>query len=79
MSVREALMGDIIRPGKVPMQLAGEVIGTAPIGRVDVLHGTRVAQTVRPFAAADLGRRVRVYGKARNIAAAAARRCCRES
>ena len=60
MSVREALMGDIIRPGKVPMQLAGEVIGTAPIGRVDVLHGTRVAQTVRPFAAADLGRRVRV-------------------
>src|SRR5262249_38519324 len=60
LSVREALMGDIIRPGKVPMQLAGEVIGTAPIDRVDVLHGTRVAQTVRPFAAADLGRRVRV-------------------
>src|SRR5262245_22936460 len=42
------------------MQLAAEVIGTAPIDRVDVLHGTRVAQTVRPFAAADLGRRVRV-------------------
>jgi hypothetical protein len=60
LSVREALMGDIIRPGKVPMQLAAEVIGTAPIDRVDVLHGTRVAQTVRPFAAADLGRRVRV-------------------
>jgi hypothetical protein len=60
LSVREALMGDIIRPGKVPMQLAAEVIGTAPIDRVDVLHGTRVAQTVRPFTAADLGRRVRV-------------------
>jgi hypothetical protein len=53
-------MGDIIRPGKVPMRLAAEVIGTAPIDRVDVLHGTRVAQTVRPFSAADLGRRVRV-------------------
>ena len=60
LSVREALMGDIIRPGKGPMQLAAEVIGTAPIDRVDVLHGTRVAQTVRPFTAADLGRRVRV-------------------
>jgi hypothetical protein len=58
--VREALMGDIIRPGSVPMRLTAEVIGTAPIERVDVLHGTRVAQTVRPFAAADLGRRVRV-------------------
>jgi hypothetical protein len=59
-SVREAHMGDIIRPGSVPMRLTAEVIGTAPIDRVDVLHGTRVAQTVRPFAAADLGRRVRV-------------------
>jgi hypothetical protein len=59
-TVREASMGDIIRPGSVPMRLAVEVIGTAPIDRVDVLHGTRMAQTVRPFTAADLGRRVRV-------------------
>jgi hypothetical protein len=58
--VREALMGDIIRPGSVPMRLAAEVMGTAPIERVDVLHGTRVVQSARPFAAADLGRRVRV-------------------
>jgi len=59
-AMREAHMGDIIRPGTVPMRLTAEVIGTAPIDRVDVLHGTRVAQTVRPFGAADLGRRVRV-------------------
>ena len=58
--VREASMGDIIRPGSVPMRLAAEAIGTAPLERVDVLHGTKVVQTVRPFAAADLGRRVRV-------------------
>jgi hypothetical protein len=58
--VREALMGDIIRPGSVPMRLAAEAIGTAPLERLDVLHGTKVMQTVRPFAAADLGRRVRV-------------------
>src|SRR6516225_7405565 len=53
-------MGDIIRPGKVPMRLAIEVIGTAPIERMDLLHGVNVVQTARPFTAADLGRRVRV-------------------
>ena len=37
-----------------------EVIGTAPIERFDVLHGTKVVKTVRPYSAADLGRRVRV-------------------
>jgi hypothetical protein len=60
LSVREALMGDIIRPGSVPMRLVAEAIGTAPIERIEVLHGTEVAQAARPFAAADLGRRVRV-------------------
>jgi hypothetical protein len=42
------------------MRLTAEVIGTAPIERVDVLHGTSVARTVRPYGASDLGRRVRV-------------------
>jgi Protein of unknown function (DUF3604) len=59
-AVHEAMMGDIIRPASVPMRLAAEITGTAPIERVDVLHGTRIAQTVRPYFAADLGRRVRV-------------------
>jgi Protein of unknown function (DUF3604) len=59
-AVHEALMGDIIRPGAVPMRLATEVIGTAPIERLDVLHGAKVVQTARPFVASDLGRRVRV-------------------
>jgi hypothetical protein len=59
-AVRSAQMGDIIRPGAVPMTLSAEVIGTAPVERVDVLHGKQVVKTVRPFAAADLGRRVRV-------------------
>ena len=58
--VREAMMGDIIRPGPVPMQLDVEIIGTAPVERLDVLRGTQVAQTVRPYTAADLGRRVRL-------------------
>jgi hypothetical protein len=59
-TVRDALMGDIIRPDATPMHLQAEVIGTEPIERVDVLHGPTVVQTVRPFASADLGRRVRV-------------------
>src|SRR5256885_8636256 len=42
------------------MRLSAEIIGTAPIERVEVLHGTRVAQTVRPYVHADLGCRVRV-------------------
>jgi hypothetical protein len=44
----------------VPMRLSAEVIGTAPVERVDIMHGTSVAQTIRPYRAADLGRRVRV-------------------
>lgn len=59
-AVREVLMGDIIRPGSVPMKLAIEVIGTAPVERIDVLLGTQIVQTARPYSAADLGRRVRV-------------------
>jgi hypothetical protein len=58
--VREAMMGDIIRPLSVPMRLSVEVIGTASLERVDVFHGTEVVQSARPFAATDLGRRVRI-------------------
>src|SRR4029453_157107 len=47
--VREAMMGDIIQPGSVPMQLAVEIIGTAPVERLDVLCGTQLVQTVRPY------------------------------
>ncbi len=78
--VREAMMGDIIRPKAVPMTLAAEVIGTAPLDRVDVLHGTAscaVGASVRrrPISAAGC----ESYGRARNIADAAARRCGRAS
>jgi hypothetical protein len=58
--VREAMMGDIIRPRNVPMTVFVDVVGTAPLERVDVLHGTRVFETARPFSASDLNRRVRV-------------------
>jgi hypothetical protein len=59
-AVHRAMMGDIIRPGGVAMRVAAEVIGTAPIERVDVLHGISIAQTFRPYGTSELGRRVRV-------------------
>src|SRR2546430_3490701 len=59
-AAREASMGDIIRPGSVPMRLTAEVIRTAAVQRLDVLHGAKIVQTARPFTAADLGRRVRL-------------------
>jgi hypothetical protein len=58
--VKDATMGDIVRAGAAPMRLSVEAIGTAPIERIDVLYGTEIAETVRPYAASDLGRRVRV-------------------
>ena len=71
----QAMMGDIVRPGRAPMRLAAEVIGTAPIERVDVLHGTRVARrfaaTRPPISAAACV----CCGRAPSIAGAGARRC----
>jgi hypothetical protein len=58
--VQAAQIGDIIRPGGAAMRLSAEVIGTAPIDRIDIFHGNRIVKTVRPYAAVDLGRRVRV-------------------
>jgi hypothetical protein len=60
LAVRDAQMGDIIRPRGATMRLSAEVIGTAPVEHVDVLHGTEVVHSVRPFGRSDLGRRVRV-------------------
>jgi hypothetical protein len=57
---REVAMGGIVRAGSVPMRLAAEVIGTAPVERVEVFEGKQLVKTVRPFTAPDLGRRVRV-------------------
>jgi len=58
--VSEALMGDIIRTKGVPMTLHVEAMATAPLERIDVLHGTKVVQSERPFGGAELGRRIRV-------------------
>lgn len=52
-------MGDIVQPGDAEMRLEIETIGSAPIERVDVFHGPRLAQTHLP--AGEGNRRIRMH------------------
>ena len=54
------LMGDIARVADDEVELAIEVIGSAPIERLDVFDGLDLLETVRPYGAGDLGRRLRL-------------------
>ena len=53
-------MGDIARVADGEVELAIEVVGSAPIERLDIFDGLDLIETVRPYAAGDLGRRVRL-------------------
>src|SRR4029453_10676735 len=57
---RRLLMGDIARVTDDEVELDIEVVGSAPIGRLDIYDGLDLLETVRPYTAADLGRRVRL-------------------
>ncbi|MEM6934723.1 MAG: DUF3604 domain-containing protein, partial [Pseudomonadota bacterium] len=59
--VREAVMGDIVYPRDNRATLAVSVRAPAPVERVDLLDGPVLLHTWRPYRAADLGRRLRVY------------------
>ena len=54
------LMGDIARVGDDEAELAIEVIGSAPIERIDIYDGLDLIETVRPYGPDELGRRVRL-------------------
>jgi hypothetical protein len=54
------LMGDIACVADGEVELAIEVIGSAPIERLDIYDGLDLIETVRPYAAGDLGKRVRL-------------------
>ncbi len=69
-----AMMGDVIEVGADTPVLHGQVAGTAPIERIDVLNGTKIVKTIRPYAKADLGNRIKVVwsgaevrGRARKV------------
>jgi hypothetical protein len=57
---RRLIMGDIARAADSEVDLAIEVIGSAPIERLDIFDGLNLIDTVRPYDAADLGTRVRL-------------------
>ena len=58
--VREAIMGDVIATGAAALDLSVSVRGTAPLLRVEIRNGMKTVRTLRPYGAADLGRRTRV-------------------
>ena len=57
---RRLLMGDIGRIAESEVELCVEVIGSAPIERLDLWDGLDHLETIRPYAAAELGARVRL-------------------
>jgi len=57
---REAMMGDILRSGADHVTFALEVVGAAPIERLEIRNGLELLETVRPYGDAELGRRIRV-------------------
>jgi hypothetical protein len=59
-SSRRLIMGDIARVGDEEVELAVDVAASAPIERVDIYDGIDVVETVRPYAAQQLGNRVRL-------------------
>jgi hypothetical protein len=59
-TARRLRMGDVAQVSEETVRLDVEVVGSAPIERLDVFAGRELIETVRPFAAADLGRRVRL-------------------
>ena len=56
---RRLMMGDIARVADTEVDLAIEVVGSGPVERLDVFDGLELIETVRPYAAGDLGARVR--------------------
>ena len=57
---RSLMMGDIARVADDEIQFDVEAVGSAPIERIDVFDGLNLIATTRPYAEADLGRRIRV-------------------
>jgi len=55
-----ALMGDIVHLPQGEAMLHVAVSAPAPIERLEVFNGLDLIETIRPYAPADLGRRIRV-------------------
>ena len=58
--VRSAMMGDILRTADGEVTFEIDIVGSAPIERVEIRNRTEVLETVRPYEAKQLGRRIRL-------------------
>jgi hypothetical protein len=58
--VTRATMGDIVRIDGASATIRVRIDAAAPIERVDLRCGPRTLETIRPYAAAELGARIRV-------------------
>lgn len=57
----EAMMGDILTGvGDATCRFAAELSAAAPIERIELRNRLALLETIRPYGAADLGRRIRV-------------------
>ena len=56
----QALMGDIVHLPEGDAALEVDIRTNAPVERVEIFNGERLVETVRPYAQADLGPRIRV-------------------
>jgi hypothetical protein len=57
---RRLLMGDIARVSDEEVEFAAEVLGSASIERLDLYDGLDLMETLRPYAPAELGNRIRL-------------------
>ncbi len=57
---RQLIMGDVARVTDTEVRFDIDMRGSAPIERLDVFNGRELVETVRPFDAAALGRRIRL-------------------
>ena len=58
--ITEAIMGDIIKTTEREVTLKIELIGSAPIEKIEIRNGVELLETFRPYRESDLGHRIRV-------------------
>ncbi|MDD9878376.1 MAG: DUF3604 domain-containing protein [Magnetovibrio sp.] len=58
--VAEAMMGDILKSGDGEVTFRVDAHASSPIERIDIRNGLETVEVFRPYAEADLGRRIRV-------------------
>ncbi len=60
-STKTAMMGDIVQLPEGDINLSVSVTTSSPIIRIDIFNGLELVETVRPYAEAELGSRIRLH------------------